>query len=234
MRIDKFLADTGHGSRKEVKKLLKAGLVYIDDVLVKDAKAQVNASDQQVVVAGSVVHYQADVYIMLNKPQGVISATEDSMHKTVIDLLDKKWSAFKIFPIGRLDKDTEGLLLLTTDGAFSHRLMSPRRHVSKVYQATIDGVVTDEDVKAFRIGVHLEDGYLTKPAELNIIKSAQTSLIELTITEGKFHQVKRMFKARDKTVLSLKRTSIGKLTLDESLPLGSYRELTEQELMLFE
>ena len=156
------------------------------------------------------------------------------MHRTVIDLIDVKWASYSVFPVGRLDKDTEGLLLLTTDGSFSHRLMSPRRHVSKIYQAKIDGMVTDEDIEAFRVGVELDDGYVTKPAVLTILESNEISNIELTITEGKFHQVKRMFKARGKTVLALKRRAIGKLDLDESLAPGEYRELTEEELALFE
>lgn len=234
MRLDKLLADAGYGSRKEVKKLLKSGVVSINQKVNKDPKAQVDPSAEEVIVAGEVVHYQSEVYLMLNKPKGVISATEDSMHRTVIDLIDEKWASYSIFPVGRLDKDTEGLLLLTTDGSFSHRLMSPRRHVSKVYQAKIDGMVTDEDIEAFRIGVELDDGYMTKPAALTILESNEVSDIELTITEGKFHQVKRMFKAREKTVLTLKRRAIGKLDLDESLAPGEYRELTEEELALFE
>ncbi|MBM0067041.1 pseudouridine synthase [Alkalicoccobacillus gibsonii] len=234
MRLDKLLADAGYGSRKEVKKLLKSGVVSINQKVNKDPKTQVDPSSEEVIVAGEAVHYQSEVYLMLNKPKGVISATEDSMHRTVIDLIDEKWASYSIFPVGRLDKDTEGLLLLTTDGSFSHRLMSPRQHVSKVYQAKIDGMVTDEDIEAFRVGVELDDGYVTKPAVLTILESNEISNIELTITEGKFHQVKRMFKAREKTVLALKRRAIGKLDLDESLAPGQYRELTEEELALFE
>ncbi|MDQ0208180.1 pseudouridine synthase [Alkalicoccobacillus murimartini] len=234
MRLDKFLADSGYGSRKEVKKLLKSGLVSVDDGVVKEAKSQIDVEKQKVTVSGDVIEYQAEVYLMLNKPQGVISATEDTMHKTVIDLLHSDWERFKLFPVGRLDKDTEGLLLLTTDGAFSHQLMSPRRHVSKVYEADVDGEVTKEDVDAFSVGVRLDDGYMTKPAELVIKEAGTTSKIELTITEGKFHQVKRMFKARGKTVLTLKRRAIGKLELDPSLAPGSYRQLTEEEYKLFQ
>ncbi|MFK3938300.1 pseudouridine synthase [Alkalihalobacillus sp. NPDC078783] len=234
MRLDKLLADVGYGSRKEVKKLLKSGVVSINQEVNKDPKTQVNPGTQEVIVAGEVVHYQSEVYLMLNKPKGVISATEDQLHRTVIDLIDEKWSSYSIFPVGRLDKDTEGLLLLTTDGAFSHRLMSPRRHVSKVYQAKVDGVVTSEDIEAFRLGVELDDGYVTKPAALTILESSEISYIELTITEGKFHQVKRMFKARGKTVLTLKRKAIGQLELDHSLAPGESRELTEEELALFE
>ncbi|WYP25581.1 pseudouridine synthase [Alkalihalobacillus sp. FSL W8-0930] len=234
MRLDKLLADTGYGSRKEVKKLLKSGVVSVNQEVNKDPKTQVDPSTQEIIVAGEVVQYHSEVYLMLNKPKGVISATEDSMHKTVIDLVNDKWGSYSLFPVGRLDKDTEGLLLLTTDGAFSHRLMSPRRHVSKVYQAKIDGVVTEDDAEAFRVGVELDDGYVTKPAVLRILEADEHSHIELSITEGKFHQVKRMFKARGKTVLTLKRRAIGKLELDESLSPGECRELTEEELALFE
>lgn len=234
MRIDKLLADSGYGSRKEVKKLLKSGLVQVDNESVKDAKHQVDAKTQTVTVGEEIVDYREQVYLMLNKPQDVITATEDTMHETVLDLLDEEWHTYKLFPVGRLDKDTEGLLLLTTDGAFSHRLMSPRRHVSKRYLATIDGVVTEEDIQAFAMGVELDDGYVTKAAKLNILDAGAQSTIELTITEGKFHQVKRMFKARGKTVLTLKRKAIGKLELDASLALGEYRELTLAELELLQ
>lgn len=234
MRLDKLLADVGYGSRKEVKQLLKSGVVSVNQKIQKDSKTKVDPQIDEVTVSDERVQYYSEVYLMLNKPKGVISATEDSMHRTVIDLIDEKWTSYSIFPVGRLDKDTEGLLLLTTDGAFSHRLMSPRRHVSKVYQAKIDGLVTEEDIEAFRLGVELDDGYLTKPAELHVLESGQYSSIELTITEGKFHQVKRMFKARGKTVLTLKRKAIGKLELDHSLAPGESRELTEEELALFE
>ncbi|TSB48112.1 pseudouridine synthase [Alkalicoccobacillus porphyridii] len=233
MRMDKLLADSGYGSRKEVKKILKTGLVTVDDKVIKDAKYQVNPNDQEIRVGEDLVDYREEVYLMLNKPPGVISATEDSLHRTVLDLLSNEWRSYKLFPVGRLDKDTEGLLLLTTDGEFSHRLMSPRRHVSKCYQAKIEGLVTEEDVEAFSKGVQLDDGYMTKPAELVITESADMSYIELTITEGKFHQVKRMFKARGKTVITLRRKSIGKLELDPELKPGEYRELTSEELQLF-
>lgn len=167
---------------------------------------------------------------MMNKPPGVVSATEDHQDETVIDLLEIEDLVFDPFPVGRLDKDTEGLLLITNDGQLAHRLLSPKKHVPKTYFAVIDGEVTERDIEAFKNGVTLDDGYKTKPGELKILKSGLTSDIELTITEGKFHQVKRMFQAVGKRVIYLKRISMGPLKLDETLELGEYRELTDEEL----
>ena len=230
MRIDKMLANLGYGSRKEVKQLLKSGAVKIDDVIVKDAKQHVDATKQTVTLNGEVIEYKEFIYLMMNKPQGVLSATEDSVGETVIDLLELGDQVYEPFPVGRLDKDTEGLLLITNDGQLAHKLLSPKKHVPKTYFAVIDQEVTDEDVKAFAEGVTLDDGYETKPGDLKILKSGIRSDIELTITEGKFHQVKRMFEAVGKKVIYLKRISMGPLPLDETLELGEYRELTEEEV----
>ena len=167
---------------------------------------------------------------MMHKPQGVISATEDNRDQTVVDLLDEEYLPFSVFPVGRLDKDTEGLLLLTNDGKLAHNLLSPKKNVPKTYYAKVLGTVTKSDIESFKEGVFIEEDYKTLPAELNILKSDEISEIELTIYEGKFHQVKRMFEAVDKTVVYLKRLSMGTLNLDPSLPLGEYRELTEEEL----
>ena len=232
MRIDKMLANLGFGSRKEVKQLLKSGAVKIDDVIVKDAKQHVDTAKQVVTLNGEVIEYREFIYLMMNKPQGVLSATEDSVGETVIDLLELEDQVYEPFPVGRLDKDTEGLLLITNDGQLSHKLLSPKKHVPKTYFAVIDQEVTDEDVKAFAEGVTLDDGYETKPGELRILKSGLRSDIELTITEGKFHQVKRMFEAVGKKVIYLKRISMGPLPLDETLELGEYRELTDEEVEL--
>ncbi|MCP1145617.1 pseudouridine synthase [Lysinibacillus endophyticus] len=230
MRLDKLLANMGFGSRKEVKQLLKQKAVTIDGEVVKDASIHVNPEVQQVSVYGEVVQYTEFIYLMMNKPPGVISATEDNYDQTVIDLLDPLAQHFKPFPVGRLDKDTEGLLLITNDGQLAHNLLSPKKHVPKTYYALIDGEVTVEDIEAFKLGVELDDGYVTKPGELVILKSGSTSEIELTIQEGKFHQVKRMFESVGKKVTYLKRLSMGSLVLDENLELGEYRELTEEEL----
>ncbi|MEK4028414.1 MULTISPECIES: pseudouridine synthase [Bacillaceae] len=232
MRIDKLLANVGYGSRKEVKQLLKTGAVTINGEVVKDAKQHVDPEKDQVMLHEEEVNYREFIYLMMNKPPGVISATEDAREETVIDLLGPEHAVFKPFPVGRLDKDTEGLLLLTNDGVLAHQLLSPKKHVPKTYFAVIDGEVTEEDVEAFQKGVSLDDGYVTKPGELNILKSGLRSDIELTITEGKFHQVKRMFEAVGKKVVYLQRISMGPLQLDEELELGEYRELTEEEVEL--
>ncbi|WP_419955875.1 pseudouridine synthase [Neobacillus niacini] len=232
MRIDKMLANLGFGSRKEVKQLLKTGAVKIDDAVVKDPKQHVDTNKQNVTLNGEVIEYKEFIYLMMNKPQGVLSATEDSAQETVIDLLELEDQVYEPFPVGRLDKDTEGLLLITNDGQLAHRLLSPKKHVPKTYFAVIDQEVTQEDIKAFAEGVTLDDGYETKPGELKILKSGIRSDIELTITEGKFHQVKRMFEAVGKKVVYLKRISMGPLPLDETLELGEYRELTDEEIEL--
>ena len=232
MRIDKMLANLGYGSRKEVKQLLKSGAVKVNDVVVKDAKQHVEPNQETVTLNGEVIEYKEFIYLMMNKPQGVLSATEDNSCETVIDLLELEDQVYEPFPVGRLDKDTEGLLLITNDGQLAHRLLSPKKHVPKTYFAVIDQEVTEEDVRAFTDGVTLDDGYKTKPGELKILKSGLRSDIELTITEGKFHQVKRMFEAVGKKVVYLQRISMGPLALDETLELGEYRELTEEEIQL--
>jgi 16S rRNA pseudouridine516 synthase len=232
MRIDKVLANLGFGSRKEVKQLLKIGAVKVDEVVVKDAKQQIDPNKQTVTLNGETIEYKEYVYLMMNKPPGVLSATEDNASETVIDLLEVEDQVYEPFPVGRLDKDTEGLLLITNDGKLAHRLLSPKKHVPKTYFAVIEGEVTEQDVKAFVAGVTLEDGYETKPGELKILKSGIRSDIELTITEGKFHQVKRMFQAVGKRVVYLQRLTMGPLKLDESLELGEYRELTDEEIDL--
>lgn len=232
MRIDKMLANLGYGSRKEVKKILRNGNVTVNGKTVKDAKEHVDPADDTVMIFGETVHYREFIYIMMNKPPGVISATEDFQDETVVDLLEINDAVFEPFPVGRLDKDTEGLLLLTNDGQLAHQLLSPKRNVPKTYFAVINTEVTEDDIEAFRHGVTLDDGYLTKPGELNILKSGIRSDIELTITEGKFHQVKRMFQAVGKKVIYLKRLSMGPIELDETLELGEYRELTDEEVNL--
>ena len=230
MRIDKLLSNSGFGSRKEVKILLKGKAVEVNGETVRDPKFHVDEKTDEVSVAGEPVVYREFIYLMMNKPQGVISATEDRFDETVIDLLTEDEQRFEPFPVGRLDKDTEGLLLITNDGKLAHELLSPKKHVDKTYYAKIDSPVTDEDIEAFKQGVVLDDGYETKPAQLHILRSGEESEIELTITEGKFHQVKRMFESVGKQVVYLKRLSMGPLELDKKLELGEYRELTEQEL----
>ena len=230
MRIDKLLANSGYGTRKEVKKLLKSGVVKVDGKVEKDAKTHVDPDTQNVEVHGDLVEYKEFIYLMMNKPPGILSATEDRSQQTVVDILEEEDQLFAPFPVGRLDKDTEGLLLLTNDGQLSHSLLSPKKHVPKTYYAVILGEVTEDDIVAFKKGVTLDDGYVTMPADLTILKSGNQSEIELTIKEGKFHQVKRMFESVGKKVTYLKRIQMGELPLDETLELGEYRELTDEEV----
>lgn len=232
-RLDKVLSHVGYGTRSEIKRMVKHGSVEVNGKVIKDSGMQVDPGKDDIRFDGTVVQYREFIYLMLNKPAGVVSATEDRRDKTVIDLLAPAHAAFNPFPVGRLDKDTEGLLLLTNDGQLAHRLLSPKKHVPKTYYAVVAGTVTEEDGARFAQGVTLDDGYVTLPARLNIVAVKQEearSYIELTITEGKFHQVKRMFEAVGKKVVYLKRLSMGGLQLDESLPLGAVRELTETEL----
>lgn len=230
MRIDKVLANMGYGSRKEVKEFLKKGEVTVNDNLIKNGKTHVDVYTDEIYIFGEQIEYREFVYLMLNKPQGYLSATEDGFDPTVIDLLPIDYFHFEPFPIGRLDKDTEGLLLISNDGQLAHQLTSPRKEVEKTYFARINGRVSAEDVEQFATGVTLDDGYETKPGVLNIVTSGEQSEIELTITEGKFHQVKRMFLAIGKEVVYLQRIRMGEIVLDEDLEMGEMRELTEEEL----
>lgn len=231
MRLDKLLANTGDfGSRKDVKKLLRKKSVVLNGKCITDGSVHVQPESDKIEVSGKAIQYQPYIYLLLNKPSGYISATEDNREKTVIDLLDGKSKNYQPFPVGRLDKDTEGLLLLTNDGQLAHRLLSPKGNIAKTYFARIDGFVTKDDAEKFANGVVLDDGYLTKPAELSIIKQGDLSEVHVTIREGKFHQVKRMFEAVGKKVIYLQRLSMGEIVLDKQLPLGAYRPLNEQEM----
>jgi len=230
-RLDKILGHLGYGSRSELKKAVKLGLVTVNGRVATDSGMQVDAEKDAITFDGARVHYREFIYLMMNKPAGVISATEDTREGTVLDLLEPEYASFDPFPVGRLDKDTEGLLLLTNDGQLAHRLLSPKKHVPKTYYADVAGMVTEEDAAAFRRGVTLDDGYVTMPAELRVLEAKDgASRIELTIMEGKFHQVKRMFEAVGKKVVYLKRIAMGPLPLDETLPPGAVRELTSEEL----
>ncbi|TXL60574.1 rRNA pseudouridine synthase [Cerasibacillus terrae] len=231
MRLDKLLANVGiYGSRKDVKKILKKGKVMVNGARVKAGSIHVDPEVDEIDVNGELVTYREFIYLMLNKPPGYISATEDDIHETVIDLLAEPLQYSKPFPVGRLDKDTEGLLLLTNDGKLAHRLLSPKQGIEKEYYAKVRGVVDDKDVNSFQNGVLLDDGYMTKEAQLHILSQDEISEVKVTITEGKFHQVKRMFQAVGKEVVYLKRIRMGEIILDSSLSLGDYRELTNQEM----
>ena len=233
-RIDKVLSNLGYGSRSELKKICKNGLVKVNGKVINNPGVQVDVENDEIIFDGEKVTYKEFIYLMLNKPDGYISATFDKRDPIVLDLIDKEDLVFEPFPVGRLDKDTEGLLVLTNDGQLAHRVLSPKKHVPKTYYAKIEGVVTEDDIKAFAKGVTLDDGYETMPAEIVILKSDEISEIELTIHEGKFHQVKRMFESVDKKVIYLKRLSMGKLQLDKNLALGEYRELTDEEIKMIE
>ncbi|MCO6298634.1 rRNA pseudouridine synthase [Staphylococcus epidermidis] len=222
MRLDKFLANMGVGTRSEVKQLLEKGSVKVNQNIVKLPKLHVNPNSDEIMVNDEVVSYIDKVYIMLNKPKGYISATEDEVHPTIIDLIPE-YAHLNIFPVGRLDKDTEGLLLVTNDGQFNHEVMNPNKHVSKTYEVYSKHPITQFDIDKFKSGIELSDGKL-KPA---ILKKVDNYVSHVTIYEGKYHQVKRMFHSIENEVLELKRIKIAQLELDHNLDLGSYRLLTQ-------
>ena len=232
-RIDKILSNLGYGTRKDLKKIVKNGMVQVNGIIIKDSAMKVDPEKDKIVINGEEILYREFIYLMMNKPAGVISATFDNKDETVIDLLEVEHQVFEPFPVGRLDKDTVGLLLLTNDGDLNHRLISPKWKVDKVYFAKIDQKVTEEDIEKFKHGITLDDGYRCKEAILEIQKASEEgSEIVLTIQEGKFHQVKRMFEAVGKKVTYLKRIEFGTLPLDEDLEEGEYRELTEEEIAI--
>ncbi|KKC45991.1 pseudouridine synthase [Paenibacillus sp. D9] len=241
IRLDKLLSSMGYGSRAEIRRIVRTGIVTVDGSVEKDSGRIVDPGAEQVRYDGELVEYRDKIYLVMNKPPGVISATEDSRDRTVIDLLDPRDRVLEPFPVGRLDKDTEGLLLLTNDGQLAHDLLSPRKHVPKTYYALVEGdtPVGENDREQFAKGVTLEDGYTTLPAELAIEGIAEpeaggstgvTTRVRLTIHEGKFHQVKRMFLSTGRKVTYLQRVSMGSLVLDGTLGPGEYRELTAAEL----
>ena len=232
IRLDKYLADMSIGTRQEVKKYIRQGRVKINEDIIKKPEYKIREDEDKITFDGAPVAYETFEYYMLNKPAGVISATEDKRDITVLNLIKEK-KRKDLFPVGRLDKDTEGLLLITNDGALAHRLLSPKKHVDKCYYAKIRGGVTEDDVRVFKERINIgtqEEPEWTMPAELKILEKGTVSRIRLTIREGKFHQVKRMFLAVGKEVVYLKRERMGALVLDEELAPGEYRKLTDSEL----
>ena len=232
MRLDKYLVACSIGSRTEVKNFLKAGRVTVNGKKEKSAKLQIDEVIDEICFDGQKLEYEEFVYYMMNKPQGVISATEDPKHKTVLDLMDDYARAKEVFPVGRLDIDTHGLLLLTNDGKLAHALTSPKRHVEKTYLAQVDGIMTDEDIETFAKGIPLKD-VTCQPAKLELVSNdteKEESLVRVTIAEGKFHQVKRMVAYCGKEVADLQRLTMGTLTLDEDLKRGEWRRLSQEEL----
>lgn len=260
MRLDKLLGNLGYGTRRDIKVLVRRGAATVNGQPVTDPGTQVDPGYDRITWNGEIVRYREHLYIMLHKPAGVISATEDARERTVLDLLNKEAAARSLFPVGRLDKDTEGMLLMTNDGKLAHKLLSPRKHVPKTYRALVIGSVGTTEIEAFRSGVGLDDGYVTMPAELRVLAMTSTAearhhpeisqpygriahdrmrlidpgstfcWIELTIQEGKFHQVKRMFAALNRKVVYLRRISMGPLALDPALSPGEWRELTQAEI----
>ena len=231
-RLDKFLVEMSVASRSTIKDMAKKGRITVNGEIVKASDLKIDENKDIVAVDGQVIAFSDMEYFMLNKPAGVITATLDKKAKTVLDLIDER-TRNDLFPVGRLDKDTEGLLLITNDGDLAHRLLAPKKHVDKVYYADIDGIVTDEHVRRFAEGLTLLDGTPVMPGELAVLDTdtdAGTSRIQLTIHEGKFHQVKRMFEAVGCSVTYLKRLSMGPLALDEKLAPGEYRRLTDEEI----
>ena len=232
-RLDKIIASQGQYSRSEVKKLVKDGRVTLDGVTVKSSDVKADPNKNIIAIDGKSIGYKKHLYIMLNKPQGVVSATEDTDHKTVIDLIPKELKRDGLFPAGRLDGDTVGFVLVTDDGDFAHRILSPKNHIMKTYHATLQRPVTQEDIDAFRNGIELKDGTLCLEAQVRPIDGDEP-VAEIKICEGKYHQVKRMFAALGNKVVFLKRVKMGELSLDENLKEGQCRELTDEELQLIE
>lgn len=229
MRLDKLLAHLNCGSRKEVQAMIRAGRVCVDGAAETDPAAKVDTDAALIALDGQVQRYRAQRYYMLNKPAGVITASRDERHDTVLDLFPEE-ERRGLFAVGRLDKDTEGLLIVTDDGALSHALMSPARHVAKVYEAVIEGELARDAAERFRQGLTLRDGTVCLPARLDILPGDGETRVRVTLREGKYHQVKRMVAAVGATVVRLRRVKLGGLVLDPALPAGAFRELTEQEL----
>lgn len=232
MRLDRFLANMGYGSRTEIKIALKRCQIKLNGKIVKKPDIHIDVRKDEITFDDLRVVYEPFLYVMLNKPDGYISATEDPKEPTVLALLEDRHRNRGLFPAGRLDKDTEGLLLLTDDGKLAHALLSPKKHVSKLYEVHCKGPITPEQIHQLEAGIELEPDFTTQPAIVTLISQGETAVLHLTIYEGKFHQIKRMLLAVDSEVLYLKRLAMGPLQLDPKLALGTYRPLTDEEMQL--
>ncbi len=231
IRLDKYLADCGVGTRTEIKKLIASGLVSVDGLNKPAPKDKIDENSAKVFFNGKLLKYRKYIYLMLNKPSGYVSAVRDNHYPVVTEFVPDEYKHFEVFPMGRLDIDTVGLLVLTNDGDMAHRLLSPTKHIPKKYIATVDGKITREDIRLFENGMDLGD-FFTKPAILNPLSTGDDkSVAEITIVEGKFHQIKRMFEKTGKKVTYLKRIQMNNLVLDENLREGEVRELTEEEVI---
>ena len=233
-RLDKLIASQGKLSRSDVKKMVKSGRVTVDGAVPKSADIKVDAEKSVIAVDGKELCYKKHIYIMLNKPQGVISASNDKTQKTVVDLVPPELYRDGLFPAGRLDGDTVGFVLITDDGDFAHRILSPKNHIMKTYHATLKAPLTESDIEQFKNGIELSDGTLCLEAEVRMLEGTTEPIAEVKICEGKYHQVKRMFAALGNKVVYLKRVKMGELDLDESLEEGQCREITADELGLIQ
>lgn len=229
-RLDRFLASRGIGSRREVQKLIKTGEVAVNGEVCKAVDFKISPEKDSVMCEGHAVCADEHIYIMLNKPAGVVSATEDRRERTVIDILPKELVRPNLFPAGRLDKDTEGLLIITDDGEFAHRMLSPKKHVEKQYIAKLDGEIDDDMIRRFSEGITFADGTKCLPAELEILPDSGKRSGIVRICEGKYHQVKKMFATVGLKVVHLQRISIGNLYLDSNLPIGNAKKLTKLDI----
>lgn len=229
-RLDKIIASTGRWSRREVKELVRQGRVTVNGAAARSAEEKTDPETAEITVNGEALTWRQYTWVMLNKPAGYLSATEDGRGATVLDLLPQELQRQHLFPVGRLDKDTEGLLLLTNQGDLAHDLLSPKKHVDKEYSVRVEGCLTAADCAAVKAGLHLDDGLDCQPAELAILPDTGGREAHITIREGKFHQIKRMMAYLGKPVLYLERARMGNLTLDSALPRGSWRFLTEDEV----
>lgn len=233
MRVDKFLHDMNMGTRTQIRKMIKDKLIFVNDTVVKTGRVKVDPVIDEVRLKDQVIEYQQYFYFMMNKPLGVLTATEDRKQKTVMDLFNKVDLRSDLFPVGRLDKDTQGLLLITNNGQLAHDLLAPERHVDKTYEAVVTEKITDQAVEEFQKGITLKDGTTLKPAQLIIEHYSELddqTVVKVVLKEGKYHQVRRMFGSLGEKVVTLRRTSFGPLELDVGLLPGTYRELTDDEI----
>ena len=231
-RIDKILKSQGMGSRKEVHTLINSKKIRINDIIIKANDIKIDPFLDEIFIDNKKLSYKEKIYVMMNKPKGILTATRDSLTNTVIDLLEDRLKNRELFPAGRLDKDTTGFVLLTDDGDFAHRLISPKSNIYKTYEAVLNASVNEKELEQFEKGIILEDGYVCLPSKIKILKDENTPLIEIKICEGKYHQIKRMFKSVNREVIELKRTKIGGLNLDLELNPCEYKELLESDIDL--
>lgn len=233
MRLDKFFSSQNLASRKEIKEMLKKGMITVNGNGNVKPEQKVDPEKDEICIAGKQVSYKQYIYLMLNKPEGVVSATNDRQHKTVLDLVPPEFYRPGLFPAGRLDKDTTGLVLITDDGELAHRILAPKNHIPKTYHARISAPVTEEEIAVFQNGITLKDGFTCLPAQMRILEEGEEPLVEIILWEGKYHQIKRMIAALGKRVLTLKRVQMGNLCLDSDLLPGECKEILHKDVERF-